>query len=71
MAASEPAAAIANGCCDDEATAQAKLEQMMAQQVEGTESAQKQGELANQGDSPCQHENDWSFDASSESQLHV
>jgi hypothetical protein len=40
-------------CCDDEATAQAKLEQMMSQKVEGAESTQKQGEPAKQGDIPA------------------
>ena len=46
-------AAPAGACCDDEATAQAKLEQMMAQKVEGAESTQKQGEPAKQGDIPA------------------
>ena len=41
------------GCCDDEATAQAKLEEMMAQKVEGTESTQKQGEPAKGGEIPA------------------
>ena len=40
-------------CCDDEATAQAKLEEMMAQKVEGTESTQKQGEPAKGGEIPA------------------
>ncbi|NES86706.1 MAG: hypothetical protein F6K10_38150, partial [Moorea sp. SIO2B7] len=41
------------GCCDDEATAQAKLEEMMAQKVEGAESTQKQGEPAKGGEIPA------------------
>ncbi|MEQ9356521.1 hypothetical protein [Coleofasciculus chthonoplastes] len=40
-------------CCDDEQTAQAKLEQMMTQPVEGATGTQKQGEPAKQGDIPA------------------
>ncbi|GEM_PF-1703254 len=40
-------------CCDNEATAQAKLEKMMSQKVEGAESTQKQGEPAKQGEIPA------------------
>ncbi|WP_200817717.1 DUF4157 domain-containing protein [Calothrix rhizosoleniae] len=43
----------AEACCDDEATAQAKLEQMMSQKVEGAENTQKQGQPAKQGDIPA------------------
>jgi len=43
----------ATGCCDDEQTAQAKLEQMMTQPVEGATGTQKQGEPAKQGDIPA------------------
>jgi hypothetical protein len=43
----------ATGCCDDEQTAQAKLEQMMTQPVEGATGTQKQSEPAKQGDIPA------------------
>ncbi len=41
------------GCCDDEQTAEAKLQEMMAQKPEGTEATQKQGQPAQQGDIPA------------------
>ena len=34
------------GCCDDEQTAEAKLQEMMAQKPEGAEATQKQGQPA-------------------------
>ncbi|MBE9126182.1 MULTISPECIES: hypothetical protein [unclassified Coleofasciculus] len=45
--------AAVGGCCDDEQTAQAKLEQMMTQKVEGAEGTHKSGESAKQGDIPA------------------
>ena len=41
------------GCCDDEQTAEAKLQEMMAQKPEGAEATQKQGKPAQQGDIPA------------------
>ena len=41
------------GCCDDEQTAEAKLQQMMAQKPEGAEATQKQGKPAQQGEIPA------------------
>ncbi|GET35958.1 eCIS core domain-containing protein [Microseira wollei] len=41
------------GCCDDEQTAEAKLQEMMAQKPEGAEGTQKQGKPAQQGDIPA------------------
>jgi hypothetical protein len=43
----------AGGCCDDEQTAEAKLQEMMAQKPEGAEATQKQGKPAQQGDIPA------------------
>jgi hypothetical protein len=40
------------GCCDDEQSAEAKLQEMMAQKPEGAEATQKQGQPAQQGDIP-------------------
>ena len=54
-----PAGAVAEGekavggCCDDEQTAEAKLQEMMAQKPEGAEATQKQGKPAQQGDIPA------------------
>jgi hypothetical protein len=54
-----PALALAEGekavggCCDDEQTAEAKLQEMMAQKPEGAEATQKQGKPAQQGDIPA------------------
>ncbi len=54
-----PAGALAEGekavggCCDDEQTAEAKLQEMMAQKPEGAEATQKQGKPAQQGEIPA------------------
>jgi hypothetical protein len=42
----------AGSCCDDEQTAEAKLQEMMNQKPEGATGTQKQGEPAQQGDIP-------------------
>jgi hypothetical protein len=43
----------AGGCCDDEQSAEAKLQEMMAQKPEGAEGTQKQGQPAKEGDIPA------------------
>jgi hypothetical protein len=54
-----PAGAVADGekagggCCDDEQSAEAKLQEMMAQKPEGAEGTQKQGQPAKEGDIPA------------------
>jgi len=54
-----PAGAVAEGekagggCCDDEQSAEAKLQEMMAQKPEGAEATQKQGQPAKEGDIPA------------------
>ncbi|MBD2014513.1 DUF4157 domain-containing protein [Microcoleus sp. FACHB-53] len=43
----------AGGCCDDEQSAEAKLQEMMGQKPEGAEATQKQGQPAKEGDIPA------------------